>query len=149
MSAVGESSTLLSGKEGSQRLFELLATPQKLVVCVLLGVSLSVNIVCLVPSIPFLLIDADPPINLVIPSGAYGLGATLDLLRHHNLWALYVLIFLFSICFPVSKEPHLNMFLPLVYATPSQLQPHVPSSLELQALFIARLSCLGSRANSP
>lgn len=101
-----EASALLAAKRTAEpRLYELLSPVQRALIPALLLVSLALNIACLVPSTPFLELEVDRPIDQVIKPGNYGLGATLNILKERNIWTLYILILLFSICFPVRLLP--------------------------------------------
>jgi len=98
-----EGAALLPGGAGTSRLFQQLPLRHQILVPLLLTVSITLNIICLVPNTPFLLLDVDAPIDAFIRPGNYGLGATLELLKEHNMWLLYILIVGFSICWPPIK----------------------------------------------
>ena len=96
-----EGAALLTGEAVPTRLFELLPSCQRACIMVLLLVSLSLNITVLMPGVPFLILEVQAPLDEFLHPGNYGLGATLNLLKKGHLWGLYILIILFSICFPV------------------------------------------------
>ena len=100
-----EASALLSAGANS-RAFVLLPLWARIVVPTLLAISLSLNIVSVLGSTPFLSLDISPSQvgDLVkIPNGQYGLVHTIDLLIQNKIWALAILLILFSGAFPFVK----------------------------------------------
>ena len=104
------------------RLFLLLPRWRQILICVLLTASLGLNIAALCPGTPFLLLHADPPLDVFLPPGNYGLGSTLSLLAAHQLYVLYALIVCFSLLFPVRSPCPSHALL-----TPSPCPPQAPN----------------------
>ncbi|KAL1507301.1 hypothetical protein AB1Y20_008147 [Prymnesium parvum] len=100
---MAEGKALLPSSPGSERLFSLLPLEHRLIVCSLLVISFVLNIVCILPSTPFIHMSVDAPLDAFLVPGDYGLSATLGLLKKRQLWGTYILILLLSICFPPVK----------------------------------------------
>ena len=108
---VSETSSRLT--EASSQLYLELPVWAMVIVPLLLLVSAILNVIALLSATPFLTINIEETVHfgpLVLhpkvpgfESGGYGMWRTLELLKQHELWALYVFIFCFSVVWPPLK----------------------------------------------
>eukprot|EP00966_Prymnesium_polylepis_P278279 6429718-Prymnesium_polylepis.1 len=85
-------------------LFDIMPLWAKITVPSLLAISLGLNLTVLcIPTMPFVTLDVTYPLDQLLEPGGYGMSATLEELAKYDLWFLYVLIIVWSVCFPVCE----------------------------------------------
>ena len=87
------------------RIWDTLSPRMKILLPSLIIVSGLLNTIALLPFMPEFILDAEPRVQLeaILPLGPYNFSEVCRLLSHFNLYALLMIVILWTVCFPAFK----------------------------------------------